>query len=66
MFLGYILLLTSCAGVRGKDIKILWHTGASGDCVFYAEGMSVEKGKEITDEWNLEDCSVKVNESDKE
>ena len=52
--------------MKGKDLKILWHTGSDGDCVFFAEGMSVEKGKKITDSWNMENCSVKVNEEDKE
>ena len=67
MFLAFILwLMTACSATEVRDTKMLWHASKDGDCVLFIEGLSAETGKDLSDNWKMQDCNINLIEEDKE
>lgn len=40
-------------------MQVIWHDGK---CLLYADGLSAETAKDISHEWNFNNCEIRVTE----
>jgi hypothetical protein len=62
-FIALILLVTlgGCTLKKVRGSKILWHSSGE-DCVLFIEGISAEEGKDLSDNLDVENCTIKIND----
>ena len=65
LFVLFILyLLTACTPhTRVQDIEIIWHDG---ECLFVADGMTIEQAKDLQQTWKFEQCKIEITDNEKE
>jgi hypothetical protein len=56
--------LEGCAAQKAMNAKVLWHSNGE-DCVLLIDGMSAQTSKDLSDNLDIENCKIKVNQ-DKE
>jgi len=62
LILFIVYWLTGCAtSQKIAEYDVLW---SDGKCLFHAKGMSIDQAKEMRQQWNFEDCDIKVEGSD--
>jgi hypothetical protein len=52
-----VWLLAGCGVQQVDNTKVVWHNG---QCLLLVDGMTAQQAKQLTHEWELEDCKVSV------